>query len=59
MIIFEYILFEIFQFLVAKGTPVVSCNRLLDADFAIDMPAACDVAIVDGIEADRALKLML
>jgi hypothetical protein len=59
MIIFEYILFEIFELLVAKGTPMVSCNRLLNADFAIDMPAACDVAIVDGIEADCALKLML
>jgi len=59
MIILEYVQLEIFQFLVAKGAPVMPCHRLFYANLAIDMATTRNVAIIDRIETDGALKLML
>lgn len=58
MIVFEDVEFEIFQFLVAKGTAMMSGNGLVDAGSAVNMSASGDVAVVYGIEANCALELV-
>lgn len=58
MIVFEDIEFEIFEFLVAEGTAMMSCDGLFDAGSAVDVSAACDAAVIDGVEADGALELV-
>lgn len=59
MVIFEDIELEVLELLVAEWTAVVSCDGLLDAGSAVDMATAGYVAIVDGVQADRALELGL
>ena len=59
MIVFENVVFELFQLLVAEGTAMVPVDCLLDAAFAVDVAASCYVAIVYGVHADCALELLV
>lgn len=59
MIVFEDIIFELFQLLVAKWTAMVTIYCLLDASFAIHVTATCYVTVVDWVKADCALELGL
>ena len=59
MVVLEDVGFELLEVLGAEGAAVVAVDGLLDAMSAVDMPAASDIAVVDGVEADRALELVL
>lgn len=59
MVILEDVEFEVLELLVAEWAAVMPCDGLLDAGAAVDMSAAGYVAIVDGVQADRALELGL
>lgn len=58
MVILEDVSFELFELLGAEGTAVMPVDSLLDAMFAVHMSTTSDVAVVDWVEADGALKFM-
>lgn len=59
MVIFEYVVLEVFELLVAKGTSMVTVDSLLNARPAIYMTAPGDITVIDGVETNRALELCL
>lgn len=59
MIVFEDVELEVLELLVAEGAAVVPRDGLLDAGAAVDVATSGYVAVVDGVEADRALELGL
>lgn len=59
MVVLEDVELEVLELLVAEGAAVVAGDGLLDAGAAVDVAAAGYVAVVDGVEADRALEFGL
>ncbi len=59
MIIFEYIVFEIFKLLITERTAMMSIDSLLNARPAIHMPAPSNVTVSDWIKTDCTLELGL
>lgn len=59
MIVFEDVVFEVFELLIAEGASVVSVNRLLNAGLTIYMPTPGNVAVIDWVETNCTLKLCL
>jgi hypothetical protein len=59
MIIFEYIVFEIFQLLITERTSMMPIDGLLNARPAIHMPAPSNVTVSDRIKTDCTLELSL
>lgn len=59
MVVLEDVKLEVLEFLVAERAAVVPCDGLLDTGSAVDMSASGYVAIVDRVEADRALEFVL
>ena len=59
MIILEHICFEFVEGLVTKGAAMMATNSFLNTHSAIDMPTSSDVAVLNLVEANSALKLVL
>lgn len=59
MIIFEYVVLEIFELLITEWTSVVSVYGLFDAAFAVDVPASSYIAVINRVQAYCTLKLNL
>jgi hypothetical protein len=59
MIIFEYIVFEIFELLITERTAMMPIDSLLNARPAIDMPASSNVTVSYRIKTDCTLELGL
>jgi hypothetical protein len=59
VVVFEDVEFEVFEVLVAEGAAMVAADGLLDAVTAVDVAAAGDEAVGDGVEADCALEFVL
>lgn len=59
MVIFEYIVLEVFELLIAKRTSMVPIDCLLNTGFAIYMSTSRYVTIINGIKANCTLKLSL
>lgn len=59
MIIFEYVIFEIFKLLVTKWAAMMPINCFLNTRLAIHMATSCYVTIINWIETYCTLKLSL
>ena len=59
VVVLEYVGLKVIERLRTERTAVMPAYRLLDTAPTVHMPTAGDVAVIDGVGADGALKLVL
>jgi len=59
VVVLEDIILETFELFITVRTTMMPIDRFFNAAFAVNMATSRDIAIVDGIETHRALKLWL